>query len=365
MNREQPGVKVLALTFGELAAVLQQRYGKGAYHAAALYREIFKRGSTFLEHLPEFSRSQAFARQLEHDLELPACRIVAREEDEVLKFASALSDGGSMESVIIPAPGRTTLCLSSQVGCRMGCRFCATGELGFVRNLEPEEIVWQLYAARFLLGRSIDNIVFMGMGEPLDNFESVLQAMRVLNDQRGFNVAYSHMTLSTCGHADGIRRLGALHLPQLRLAVSLNAANDELRSRLMPINRRYPLSRLKAELQALRLGRKGVLLIEYVLLGGVNDSRVHALELVRYLEDLPVRVNVIPYNGGPSSEYEPPSREQVYRFCRWLGEEGIFVSLRRSRGASIRAGCGQLGASLAAGGCPVRGARMMGCNDND
>ncbi|GKT09988.1 23S rRNA (adenine(2503)-C(2))-methyltransferase RlmN [Desulforhabdus sp. TSK] len=353
MNREQSGVKVLALTFGELTTVLQQRYGKGAYHAAALYREIFKRGSISLKHLPEFSRSQAFARQLERDLELPACRIVAQEEKGVLKFASALSDGGCIESVIISAPGRTTLCLSSQVGCRMGCRFCATGEMGFVRNLEPEEIVWQLFAARFLLGRGIDNIVFMGMGEPLDNFEAVLQAMHVLNDQRGFNVAYSHMTLSTCGHADGIRRLGALHLPQLRLAVSLNAANDALRSRLMPINTRYPLIRLKEELQEFPLGRKGVLFMEYVLLRGVNDSRAHALDAVRYLEGLPVRVNVIPYNGGAASAYEPPSREHVHRFCQWLGEEGIFVSLRRSRGGSIRAGCGQLGASLAASGCSV------------
>jgi 23S rRNA (adenine2503-C2)-methyltransferase len=353
MNREQPGVKALALTFGELTTVLQQRYGKGAYHAAAMYRELFRRGSTSLEHLPEFSRSQAFARQLGRDLELPACRIVAREEDEVLKFASALFDGSCIESVIIPAPGRTTLCLSSQVGCRMGCRFCATGEMGFVRNLEPEEIVWQLYAARFLLGCSIDNIVFMGMGEPLDNFESVLQAMHVLNDQRGFDVAFSRMTLSTCGHADGIRKLGALHLPQLRLAVSLNAANDELRSRLMPINRRFPLSRLKEELQAFPFGRKGVLFMEYVLLGGVNDSRVHALEMVRFLRELPVRVNVIPYNGGASSVYEPPPWEHVHRFCRWLGEEGIFVSQRRSRGGNIRAGCGQLGASLAAGRSPA------------
>jgi len=160
MNREQPGVKVLALTFGELAAVLQQRYGKGAYHAAALYREIFKRGSTFLEHLPEFSRSQAFARQLERDLELPACRIVAREEDRGFEVCVRPVRWRLHRVGHHPAPGRTTLCLSSQVGCRMGCRFCATGEMGFVRNLEPEEIVWQLYAARFLLGRSIDNIVF-------------------------------------------------------------------------------------------------------------------------------------------------------------------------------------------------------------
>ncbi|HSM73796.1 MAG TPA: 23S rRNA (adenine(2503)-C(2))-methyltransferase RlmN, partial [Desulfobacterales bacterium] len=247
-----------------------------------------------------------------------------------------------------PAANRTTLCVSAQVGCRMGCRFCATGAMGFGRNLLPEEIVWQVWAARFRLAARVDNVVFMGMGEPLDNFAPLARALRVMSDQRGLDIAPRRITVSSAGHAEGIRRLGRLGLPNLRLAVSLNAADDRLRSRLMPINRRYPLACLKAALEGFPIGRDGVVLVEYVLLAGVNDARSDAAGLAAYLKGLVVRVNLIAYNGGGRSGFAAPPAAQVARFRRWLAEEGVFCCRRQPRGRDILAACGQLGASLAA-----------------
>jgi len=228
----------------------------------------------------------------------------------------------------------------------MGCKFCVTGEMGFVRNLTVGEIVWQVFAARFDLGKSVDNVVFMGMGEPLDNFDNVMQAVRVMEDQRGLDIARSHITLSTCGHADGIRKLASMGTRNLRLAVSINAANDTLRSDLMPINRRYSLGRLKEELRSFPLDKNGTILIEYVLIAGVNDSIDDAENLVGYLEGIPVRVNVIAYNPGSATPYNAPSLEDSKRFCRRLAEKKIFVRLRQSKGQGVMAACGQLGASL-------------------
>jgi 23S rRNA (adenine2503-C2)-methyltransferase len=271
-----------------------------------------------------------------------------QEDDGVVKFITTLSDGKTIESVLIPSNGRITLCVSSQVGCAMGCTFCVTGAMGLVRQLTADEIVWQAWAARFQLGRSVDNVVFMGMGEPLDNFDPVVQAIRVLSDQRGMNIACRHITLSTAGHVDGLRRLAGAELPHLRLAVSINAANDALRSELMPINRRYPLDRLMEELRAYPLDKRGVIFIEYVLLAGVNDSREDAQALARCLRGLPVRVNVIPLNPGPSGvAYAAPDKERVEQFRMWLVEDSLFVRMRRARGAGAMAACGQLGRPVA------------------
>jgi 23S rRNA (adenine2503-C2)-methyltransferase len=262
-----------------------------------------------------------------------------------LKFASALADGQIIESVLILAFERTTLCVSSQVGCRMGCAFCATGAMGFVRDLTVEEIVWQIYAARFILKHPVGNVVLMGMGEPLDNFDNVVQAVRVMSDQRGLDIAQSHITISTAGHVKGLQKLALAKLPKLCLAVSLNAAHDTLRSRLMPINQKYPLAMLKNALREFPLGKGGVFFIEYVLLAGVNDSPEDAQQLATYLTSLPVRVNVIAYNHSGSGAYAAPGEKRVKQFCKWLAEEKLFVRLRQSRGQKVMAACGQLGAS--------------------
>ncbi|MGB7566954.1 MAG: 23S rRNA (adenine(2503)-C(2))-methyltransferase RlmN [Chitinivibrionales bacterium] len=336
-------MNIFGMTCAEVAAEMSRRYGRGEHHAVALYREIFKKGCLgSFENAPEFRASPALTRRLARDVRTPDCAITGSLEDGVLKFTAGLHDGNGIESVIIPARSRATLCVSSQAGCRMGCGFCATGMHGFVRSLSAEEIVWQVYAARHILKRHIDNIVFMGMGEPFDNFDNVIRAIRVMGDQRGLDIALSHVTISTAGHADGIKKLAEAEMPGLRLAVSINAADDKVRGELMPINKKYPLGILKKSLLAFPLRKKGVFFIEYVLLSGINDSREMAGKLALYLKGLPVRVNVITYNGGASLPYSPPSGEQVKRFCDRLVEENIFVRKRQSYGRDILAGCGQL-----------------------
>ncbi len=336
-----------ALTCEELASEMKRRYGKGLHHAAALYRAVFKQGMASPHALAVLDFAPRLASRLRRDLRFPDCRIVSTQEDvDALKFASRLVDGGIIESVIIPSNGRITLCVSTQVGCRMGCSFCATGAMGFLRDLAVEEIVWQIHAARFELGHRVDNVVFMGMGEPLDNVEALLRAIRILNDQRGLDVALRHMTVSTAGHLEGLRRLSASGMKTLRLAVSLNAADDALRSTLMPINRRFPLGSLAEQLRSFPLPRDGVIFIEYVLLAGINDHREHAVRLADYVKTLPaVRVNLIPYNACGPSPYESPDSEQVNRFARRLTGAGVFVRVRRPHGRGVHAACGQLGAT--------------------
>jgi 23S rRNA (adenine2503-C2)-methyltransferase len=342
-------VNILALTCDEFARAVHARHGKGRFHAEAAYREVFQHGRRRVSGAPAFTAAPALAAAMDAELQFPGLRIAAQQAaGGVLKFATELADGEVIESVVIPDKGRSTLCVSSQVGCRMGCKFCVTGEMGLRRNLAAAEIVAQVHLARFTIRRPVDNVVFMGMGEPLDNADAVLQAIRVLADPRGLNLAYRRITVSTAGHVDGLRALAAAALPNLRVAVSLHAANDALRSRLVPLNVRYPLALLKEALRAYPLGRGGVFFIEYVLLAGVNDGPAHAGELARYLEGLPVRVNVIPYNGGSARRFVTPDRAQIDQFCARLAAEGLFVRRRHPRGRDVLAACGQLGAAVAA-----------------
>lgn len=337
-------MNILGLSFAQFLAEVEKQHGKGLYHARAAYRQVFRKGSKELSGLSEFQNVPELARNIEKQIRLPECRIVGQQESRVSKFVSAMEDGQVVETVIIPAAGRATLCVSCQVGCRMGCRFCATGRMGFVRSLRAEEIVWQVFAARFLLKRKIDNIVFMGMGEPLDNCEQVLQAVGVISEQRGLDIAPRHITISTAGHVDGIIQLEKAAIPNLRLAVSINTADDTLRNHLMPINRRYPLDRLKSALHGYCLQEGGVVFVEHVLLAGINDSLETADRLAGFLFDLPVRVNVIAYNGDGAAPFFAPPENRVRQFCKWLSEKGIFVRRRPSLGRSISAGCGQLAA---------------------
>jgi 23S rRNA (adenine2503-C2)-methyltransferase len=224
----------------------------------------------------------------------------------------------------------------------MNCAFCATGAGGFTRNLSAAEIVTQVWAAVFTLGCRIDNIVFMGMGEPLDNIDNVVQSIRGMSDQRGFDIPQRSITLSTAGHADGIKELGCRNVPHIKLAVSLNAPNNDLRSRLMPINKKYPLEKLKEQLRLFPLGKRGVFFIEYVLLEGVNDSREMAHQLADFLEGLPVRVNLIAFNESPLCGFKSPPAAKVKQFASWLTGRNLFVRTRKSYGQDISAACGQL-----------------------
>ena len=337
-------MNIFSKTYDQVAQELDKEYSKGSFHAASLYREIFKKGNRRFFEAPEISASKQIIEKLSATVKIPSLNIISRQSDDtnVTKFASKLSDNQIIETVIIPAHNRTTLCVSSQVGCAMGCTMCVTGKTGFVRDLLPEEIIGQLFAARFEFNRKVDNVVFMGMGEPLDNFDNVIQAVRVMNDQRGFDIALRAITISTSGNVAGIKKLAAVNLPQLRFAVSINAADDDLRNQLMPINKRYPLAVLKEALSGLPLGKDGVILIEYVLLAGVNDSPEMADKLAAFASGLRVRVNIIAFNKSDSLSYQAPSPEDIRRFCDRLIEHKIFVRIRKSYGQSISAACGQL-----------------------
>ncbi|MDA8138883.1 MAG: 23S rRNA (adenine(2503)-C(2))-methyltransferase RlmN [Desulfobacteraceae bacterium] len=340
-------MNILAMTYDQLAAHFRQHYGRGEFHAAALYKAFYHSKPFEVKNIPEFAASAQLSDQvsadLQYDLPIPVHEI---SEEGVTKLAFRLVDGLMVETVVIPMPHHTTICLSSQVGCRMGCRVCETGQMGLLRNLSAAEIVAQAYDVKVRLGLEVRNVVFMGMGEPLDNLDQVTQAIRVLNDQRGLDIPQRRITLSTCGLVEGIRRLSALNWPQLKLAVSLNAANDELRAVLMPVNRRHNLAELRQALQDYPLARGNVLFMEYVLIKGVNDHPDHARQLARYLEGLPVRLNLIAYNPRRQSPFEAPSAAEVEQFRQMLVEYRIFVRLRHSRGAGIRAACGQLGGAM-------------------
>jgi 23S rRNA (adenine2503-C2)-methyltransferase len=339
-------MNILALTLNQLVRIFETDYGKGRFHARALYREIFKHGNTVPFKAPEFAVSGALARSLEQALVLAPGKVVdIFEEGDLTKFITRLSDGRKIESVIVPMNRYNTLCASTQVGCRMGCTFCETGRMGLKRHLAVHEITGQLFNARYTLKKPVKNIVFMGMGEPLDNFEFVMAAVHIMNEQQGFDIALRHMTLSTAGLVPGIEKLAKQNLPGIRLAVSINAPDNETRSRLMPVNRAWPLETLKTALSRFPLPHKGTFLFEYILIKGVNDSPAHAEQLAAFIHPLPVRLNLIPCNPVPGLGFESPSDEQMNQFSQHLVKQGIFVIRRWSKGRSVSAGCGQLGRS--------------------
>jgi 23S rRNA (adenine2503-C2)-methyltransferase len=337
-------MNLFTVTYAQLVDQFRKKYGRGEYHAAALYRAFYHTVDHRWDTLPEFADSPDLRQQIKQDLKLTRPTLAGRkDEDGVCKLVFRLYDGHTIETVVIPMANHSTLCISCQVGCRMGCRFCQTGRRGLTRNLSTEEIVAQVYAVKVEMGVNIRNVVFMGMGEPLDNFDAVTQAVRVMEDQRGLDIAKRHITLSTAGLPHKIEQLAKLNWPRLKLALSLNAPNDTLRTELMPINRRWPLDALKKALTAYPVGRGNAFFIEYVLIRNVNDRPGHARQLADYVGKIPVKLNLIPYNPCGRSPFQAPAREDIEKFQKILIDQKIFVRLRSSKGAGIRAACGQLG----------------------
>jgi len=267
------------------------------------------------------------------------------EQGVTSKVVLRLEDGLEVESVCIPmGRGRYTLCVSSQVGCKMGCSFCETGRMGLLRNLTTGEIIAQLLVARHRLGWPVRNIVFMGMGEALDNAENVLHALRVLNDEAGLAIGQERLTICTVGHVEGIRRLQRHGLKRLNLSISLNAANDTLRSNIMPVNRRTDLAELQKALIAYRPRRNFALGVNYCLLPGINDARADARAIAAFCKPLDrVLVNLIPYNPGSAPLTRAPEEAEVERFIGWLRAEGLPVRERVTKSRSVMDACGQLG----------------------
>jgi 23S rRNA (adenine2503-C2)-methyltransferase len=264
--------------------------------------------------------------------------------DGTRKLLYRLGDGSLVEGVLIPEADHHTLCVSTQVGCRQACAFCRTGAMGFRRNLTPAEILGQVLAARRLVDgqRPLTNLVFMGMGEPLDNLDALLVALEHILGEHGLQMSQRKVTVSTVGLADRLPRLG--RSTPAALAVSLNAVDDRLRSRLMLVNRRFPLAVLKKALAAYPLKPTRRITIEYVLLGGVNDRPEQARALARWLHGIKAKVNLIPYNPHPDSPFRPPEPEDVARFQQVLIDRHVTALVRASRGQDIAAACGQLAA---------------------
>jgi len=265
-----------------------------------------------------------------------------RSIDGTSKLAWRLPDGLVVESVVIPERGHKTLCISSQVGCAMGCRFCHTARMGFRRHLIPSEIVGQVLAAIENIGEreQLRNLVFMGMGEPLANYENVLKSIYILTDDLGLNFSLRRITVSTCGLVPEILRLG--RDTDVGLAISLNAPDDRTRGKIMPINRRYDLSQLIEACRNYRLSRRRRITFEYLLLADVNDSVEQAISLAKLLKGIPSKINLIPYNESSDIPFKRPVHEQVLSFQQVLKEANYTAIIRKSKGRDISAACGQL-----------------------
>lgn len=260
------------------------------------------------------------------------------------RYLLRLTDDRRVEAVYMPYDDRVTLCISSQVGCRFGCTFCQTGKMGLVRDLTVGEIVGQVLRLRSEegLSRRAVNVVFMGQGEPLDNVEGVLGAVESLQDPHGADLSWRRITVSTVGVVPHVERLSELGDRRPRLAVSLNAPRDEVRSRIMPINRSYPIARLFDALRSLEWRKREQVTFEYVLLAGINDAPEDARQLAELVRGLPAKVNLIPWNPIAGASYSRPSPERIDAFRRASVEEGVDTLVRYSRGADIAAACGQL-----------------------
>jgi len=337
-----PPVNLKNLSRAEIEAFFE-RLGEPRFRADQVFRWIFGRGQR------DFSGMTNLAKTLRERLRSEACIAgltvaeVERAPDGAAKLALDAGDGARVESVLIPddESDRLTLCLSTQVGCGMGCAFCRTAQLGLERNLTSGEIVDQLLLAREEAGeRRISNLVLMGMGEPLQNLEQVIKAVQILLDDTGPNFSGRRITVSTSGIVPRLKALG--EAVPVKLAVSLNATTDAVRDQIMPINRKYPLATLLEACREYPRARRDRITFEYVLLGGVNDSDDDADRLVRLLHDVPAKINLIAFNEYEGCRFRRPDDERVQRFRERLVGRKLTAIVRASRGSLISAACGQL-----------------------
>jgi len=322
-----------------------EELGESPYRGEQVYHWMTcKAASSFEEmtNLPKVLRSKLSER---FDLSLPVVLDLQADEDGTIKFALELEDQEVIETVLIPERDHFTLCLSTQVGCTLGCKFCLTARSGFKRNLRVHEMLSQVVLAKRYLKEKgevlpLRNIVFMGMGEPLANYENLLKTLKILEDKRGFNFSRKRLTVSTAGLVDKIYALGR-DFPTA-LALSLHAHNDELRRKLMPVAGKYTLQELLQALKAFPRVKNGRHTIEYILLRGLNDSLKEAEELARLFKKMPVKINLIPFNPHPELPFERPEEERVLAFQQYLLSKGILTTVRKSKGLRISAACGQL-----------------------
>ncbi|MDD5155219.1 MAG: 23S rRNA (adenine(2503)-C(2))-methyltransferase RlmN [Candidatus Omnitrophica bacterium] len=329
------------LDFKELESVLKS-WGMPAFHARQVFRWIYQKGADDFGCMTNLALT--LRKKLQDDFYILGISVIKAlcSKDGTEKFLFELKDKNLIEAVSIPAEGRITACLSSQAGCKFSCRFCASGMFGFKRNLTCAEILEELhYLKAGSQNKRITHVVFMGTGEPLDNYDNVLKAVRMINSKDGFNIASRRITISTNGVIPGIKRLAQEGL-QIELSVSLHAADDKTRFRIMPINRIYPLKELMRACRAYVRKTNRQITFEYILIKGINSDLPNAQKLSTILKGLNCKVNLIPCNPIEGLNIVPPGEDETRSFKGHLIRSGVHVTLRRSRGQDIEAACGQL-----------------------
>jgi 23S rRNA (adenine2503-C2)-methyltransferase len=348
-DKQQPLVNLMGLSKPQMEAFFLE-IGEKAFRAQQVLKWIHHAGVTRFEDMTNLS--QALRDKLPEIAEVRPPEIVSQQdsEDGTRKWAVRVDGGGLVETVLIPSGRRATLCVSSQVGCSLDCSFCSTGKQGFQRDLSAAEIIGQVWLAINSYdafqpgkGRIVTNVVMMGMGEPLLNFDSVVSAMDLMLEDLAYGLSKRRVTLSTSGVVPALDKLAKVS--EVSLAVSLHAPNDALRDQLVPINRKYPIAVLLESCRnymAAQTDKKRVVTVEYTLIAGVNDSPDLARELADLLRDLPCKINLIPFNSFAQSDYRRPSGNAVSRFWQVLVDAGYIVTVRTTRGDDIDAACGQL-----------------------
>ena len=330
------------LELTELGAFVQT-LGHKQFHAKQIYQWIWKRGVADFNDMTNLSRELRAALIESATVSLPAIEQHDVSVDGTQKFVLRLADGKQIESVFIPDTPKQTFCISTQVGCAMGCAFCLTGKMGLIRHLTAAEITGQvrvLARSTALLDKPF-NIVLMGMGEPLQNYDNTMKALRMLNDKEGFDMHPKRVTLSTVGLVPMMDKLAQEELMP-NLAVSLHAATEETRRSIVPPTKKYSLQDILDACKRFPLSKRRRIMFEYVMLAGVNDSNEDARKLVKVLAGVKAKVNLLPLNEAPGIPFERPSDERINTFAKILADRGLMVSVRKSRGRDIRAACGQL-----------------------
>ncbi|GFO63795.1 23S rRNA (adenine(2503)-C(2))-methyltransferase RlmN [Geomonas paludis] len=316
--------------------------GKERFRAKQIFKWLYQMDAMDFDEMTNVSKEFRAVLKERAEISNLSPEAVEASGDGTRKYLFRLADGASVESVLIPDEGRNTLCISSQVGCAMKCAFCLTGTFGLARNLTTAEIVNQVCAVK--REHPVNNIVFMGMGEPLANLSAVIPAVNILTDPDGFQFSTRKVTVSTSGLVPEMAELG--RGCTVNLAVSLNATTDEVRDQIMPVNRAYPLKELLAACKAFPLPSRRWITIEYVMIRDLNDTLDDAKRLVRLISNIPSKVNLIPFNEHDGCGFKSPTQETIDRFHKYLLDKHVTVITRSSRGGDISAACGQLKGKL-------------------
>ena len=333
-------VDLAELELGALEEQFEKR-GIRRFHGRQVFRWLWKRGVTDFHQMTDLGRSLRSRLSQEFTVNTPT--VVKRDvsEDGTQKFVLRLHDGRQIESVYIPDTPAQTFCISTQVGCAMGCAFCLTGKMGLLRHLTAGEIASQARVLSHTLQLADFNIVLMGMGEPLHNYDATLRALRILNDEHGLSVGPKRVTLSTVGLVPMLDKLAQEELMP-NLAISLHATTEEQRLAIVPTTKKYSVEDIIAAARRFPLSKRSRITFEYVLLAGVNDAPADARRLAKLLAGIKAKVNLIPLNAAPGIPFDRPADSAIDEFARTLAERGVTVSVRKSRGRDIRAACGQL-----------------------